>query len=106
VELPKTVQQPGGVAVTVLRNNLCYNKRLGGKVSAWKPRAETESGMQPSGCKTGNGPTTDGNRATHFFGSELKRTSMAKTELESNLRETRKKRMATVGGSTITSVRM
>jgi hypothetical protein len=68
VELPMTVQLPGGVTVTVLRDNLCCNERLGGKASAWKPRAETEPGMQPSGSKTGNGPTTDGNRATKLFG--------------------------------------
>jgi hypothetical protein len=68
VELPMTVQLPGGVTVTVLRDNLCCNERLGGKASAWKPRAETEPGLQPSGSKTGNGPTTDGNRATKLFG--------------------------------------
>ena len=74
VELPMTVQLPGGVTVTVLRDNLCCNERLGGKASAWKPRAETEPGLQPSGSKTGNGPTTDGNRATNS--SELVETDL------------------------------
>jgi hypothetical protein len=76
----------GGVAVTVLRDNLCCNERLGGKASAWKPSGgnrtrkatfgkqnwrRTSLGRKPNwranfGALYKNGLATVGKKQDHF----------------------------------------